>query len=132
MGKRPSLQQQHQQIQRLEELADFRRAVDHVKGLIAQVESNRAAKPAVVNSACSSIARELSQLRQRALTSDLAQLADVAGALSILAARQGGILSKIRSLTEGVTSLELQLEQASKAAMAPPSGARNEPPDASS
>jgi hypothetical protein len=71
----------------------------------------------IINNICGSISRELSQMRQRALSSNVGTLADTAGALAVLAARQGSGLSfKVRALAEGVNSLMIQLDQSLKAA----------------
>ncbi len=107
------------QLRRIEEIQEFLRVVDHLKRLVAELEGNRAAKSTVISGICSSIARELTQMRQRALTANIGTLADVAGALSVLAGRMAGINLKIRGLNDGVHSLTLQLDQALKAAMTP-------------
>lgn len=110
------------QLRRIEEIRDFQKVVDHVKALVSELDSNRAAKAAVITNICGTLARELSQLRQRALTTDVGTLADIAGALAVLAGRSGGGINfKIRGLTEGVNSLTLQLEQSLKMALAPDS-----------
>lgn len=108
------------QVRHIEEIQQFIRTVDTVKRLVAELESNRAARPVIINNICGSIARELSQMRQRALTSNVGTLADTAGALAVLAARQGsGLTFKIRALAEGVSSLMIQLDQSLKAASQP-------------
>ena len=105
------------QVRQIELIQGFIRNVDHVKKLVGELEGNRAARPVIINNICGAIARELSQMRQRALTANVGTLADVAGALSVLAARQGsGINFKIRALGEGVNSLMMQLDQSLKAA----------------
>src|SRR2546426_12428720 len=70
------------QIRRIEELQHYVRTVDHVKKLVAELESNRAANPKIINGICGNIARELSHMRQRALTANLGTLPDVAGQLA--------------------------------------------------
>ena len=105
------------QIRRIEELQGYVRTVDHVKKLVAELESNRAAKPKIVDGICGNIARELSHMRQRALTANLGTLPDVAGSLAVVAGRTGtGLSLKIRALADGMTSLTLQLDQALKMA----------------
>lgn len=105
------------QIRRIEELQLYVRAVDHVRKLIAELESNRAAKPKILAGICSSIARELAQMRQRALTANLGTLPDVAGNLAVVANRAGsGINMKIRALADGVNTMSMQLDQALKSA----------------
>ncbi|MDP3911831.1 MAG: hypothetical protein Q8Q14_15715 [Gemmatimonadales bacterium] len=105
------------QLRRIEEIHQFMRSVEHVKKLVDELESSRAARPVIINNLCGAIARELSQMRQRALSANTGTLADVAGGLAVLAARQGsGLAFKIRALLEGVNSLTMQLEQSLKAA----------------
>jgi hypothetical protein len=101
------------QIRRIEELQGYVRTVDHVRKLVAELESNRAAKASIVNGICGTIARELSHMRQRALTANLGTLPDVAGGLAVIASRAGtGLNLKIRALGDGMTSLTMQLDQA--------------------
>jgi hypothetical protein len=105
------------QIRRIEELQQYVRIVDHVKKLVAELESNRAAKPKILNIICGNIARELSHMRQRALTANLGTLPDVAGTLAIVASRQGtGFNMKVRALADGVNTMTMQLDQALKSA----------------
>lgn len=110
------------QIRRIEELQHYVRAVDHVKKLIAELESNRAAKVSIISGICANIARELSHMRQRALTSNLGTLPDVAGSLAVVAGRAGtGLNMKLRALQDGMNSMTMQLDQALKMAHeAPP------------
>lgn len=110
------------QIRRIEELQHYVRTVDHVKKLVAELESNRAARPKIINGICGNISRDLSHMRQRALTANLGTLPDVAGNLAVVAARGGtGLNMKIRALLDGVNSMTMQLDQALKAAHeAPP------------
>jgi hypothetical protein len=110
------------QIRRIEELQHYVRTLDHVRKLVAELESNRAAKPKIINGICGNIARELSHMRQRALTANLGTLPDVAGALAVVAGRGGtGINMKIRALGDGMNSMTMQLDQALKLAHeAPP------------
>ena len=98
------------------------RTVDHVKKMVAELESSRAANPKVINNICGNIARELSHMRQRALTANLGTLPDVAGQLAIVANRAGtGLNMKVRALADGVNSMTIQLDQALKMAHeAPP------------
>ena len=108
------------QVRRIDEIQQFMRTVEHVKKLVAELEGNRAARAVVINNICGGIARELSQMRQRALSSNVGSLADVAGSLAVIASRQGsGLNFKIRALADGVTSLTIQLEQSLKAATQP-------------
>src|SRR5712664_103490 len=105
------------QIRRIEELQQYVRTVDHVKKMVAELESSRAANPKIIHNICANIARELSHMRQRALTADLGTLPDVAGSLAIVANRAGtGIMMKVRALADGVNSMTMQLDQALKMA----------------
>lgn len=105
------------QIQRIEELQKYVRTVDHVRKLVAELESNRAANPKILNGICANIARELSHMRQRALTANLGTLPDIAGSLAIVAGRAGtGIMMKVRALVDGVNSMSMQLDQSLKMA----------------
>lgn len=105
------------QVQRIEELQVYVRTVDHVKKLVAELESNRAANPKIIKGICENIARELSHMRQRALTKNLGTLPDTAGTLSVVAARQGtGLNVKIRALQDGMNGISMQLDQSLKMA----------------
>lgn len=105
------------QLQRIEELQGYVRTVDHVKKLVAELESSRAANPKILKSISETIARELSRMRQRALTANLGTLPDTAGTLSIVATRQGtGINVKLRALQDGMNSIVIQLDQSLKMA----------------
>ena len=110
------------QIRRIEELQQYVRTVDHVRKMVAELESNRAAKPKIINNICGNIARELGHMRQRELTANLGTLPDVAGQLAVVAGRAGtGINMKVRALADGVNSMTIQLDQALKMAHeAPP------------
>lgn len=102
---------------RIEEIQQFMRTVEHVKKLVTELESSRAAKPTIINGICGNISRELSQMRQRAMTANVGTLADVAGSLAVVAARGGtGLNMKIRALGDGVNSMMMQLDQALKSA----------------
>jgi len=98
------------------------RSLDHIKKLVAELESNRAARPKIIDSICANIARELSHMRQRALNANLGTLPDVAGSLALVANRAGtGIAMKVRALADGVNSMTMQLDQSLKMAHeAPP------------
>lgn len=104
-------------IRRIEEIQQFIRTVEHVKKLVAELEGNRAAKASIINGICSQIARELSQMRQRAMASNVGTLADVAGQLAVVANRGGtGLNLKLRALGDGVNSMMIQLDQSMKSA----------------
>lgn len=103
-------------LRRIEEIQQFMRTIEHVKKLVAELESSRAQKPAVINGISGNIARELSQLRQRAMSANVGTLADVAGSLAVVAGRGGtGLNLKIRALNDGINSMTMQLDQALKA-----------------
>jgi hypothetical protein len=105
------------QVREIEAIQQFMRSVEHVRKLVSELESSRAARPVIINNICGAIARELSQMRQRALSANVGTLADVAGNLAVLAARQGsGLNFKVRALGEGVNSMTMQLDQSLKAA----------------
>ena len=105
------------QVRQIELIQGFIRNVDHVKKLVGELEGSRAARPVIINNICGAIARELSQMRQRALSANVGTLADTAGGLAVLASRQGsGLNFKLRALAEGVNSLMIQLDQSLKSA----------------
>jgi hypothetical protein len=105
------------QVRQIELIQGFIRNVEHVKKLVGELEGSRAARPVIINNICGAIARELSQMRQRALSANVGTLADTAGGLAVLASRQGsGINFKLRALAEGVNSLMIQLDQSLKSA----------------
>lgn len=108
-----------EQLRRIGEIEEYKNVVDHVHRLVAELESNRAAPARTLQNICEAIVREMSQLRQRALTSNIGTVADVAGALSVMAGRGGALSMKLRGLADGVNSLTMQLDHALKAAMKP-------------
>ncbi len=113
---------------RILEIRDFERVVAHVKRLVGELESNRAARSTVIAELSSRIERELAQLRRRAVAADLENLGDRAGTLSVVAGRTGGGLQlKLRALTEGVQSLETELAGALRIAMTPPRSSTSGP-----
>jgi hypothetical protein len=114
------------QQRRVDEITEIQKTVSHVRTLVAELESNRAAKTTIVTNLCSTIARELSQMRQRLLTTPIGTIADIAGALAIMASRTGGLNMKLRGLADGVNSMDMQLDQAMKAAMAPEAKDKNQ------
>jgi len=108
------------QQRRVDSIREYLAVVTHVKRLVAELEGSRAARAVIIDNLCTSIARELSQLRQKAMTAPVGTLGDVAGALSVLAARGGsGMAFKLRGLNDGVNTMTMQLEQALKAALQP-------------
>ncbi len=107
------------QRRRVAEIEEYLKITERVKRLVTELEENRAAQPNVLKGICETIARDLSQMRQRALTSNIGTIADVAGAMSVMAARGGGMNMKVRGLVDGVASLTMQLEHALKVASTP-------------
>ena len=107
------------QQRRIAEIGEYLKITERVKRLVTELEENRAAQPNVLKGICETIARDLSQMRQRALTSNIGTIADVAGAMSVMAARGGGVNMKVRGLADGVNSLTMQLEHALKVASTP-------------
>ncbi len=108
-----------EQQRRVDEIQAFQHTVDVVKHLVAELDANRAGRARTLEQLCERIAKETSQLRQRALTANVGTIGDVAGAMSVMAGRGGGINMKIRGLTDGVNSLGMQLEMALKQALTP-------------
>ena len=109
-----------EQARRIEEIEEFQRAADHLKRLVTELEGNRAGQTRTIQQLSEKIANEASQMRQRALTTNIGTIADVAGTMSVMAGRGGGINMKIRALAESVNSLYIQLDAAMKHAMMPP------------
>lgn len=108
------------QMRRIEEIEEFQRAADHLMHLVKELESNRAGQTRTIQQLSEKIVNASSQMRQRALTANIGTLADVAGTMSVMAGRGGGINMKIRALSDAVNSLHMQLEAAKNHAMAPP------------
>lgn len=108
------------QVRQVEEIEGFLRVTDRLKHLVVELESNRAGQTRTIQQLCEKIAIEASQLRQRALTGSIGTIADVAGGMSVMAGRGGGVLMKIRALGDAVNNLQIQLDAALKHAMTPP------------
>jgi uncharacterized coiled-coil protein SlyX len=108
------------QLRRIEEIEEFRRAADHLNRLVTELEGNRAGQTRTIQQLSEKIANEASQMRQRALTANVGTIADVAGTMSVMAGRGGGINMKVRALADSVNSLYLQLDAAMKQATTPP------------
>jgi hypothetical protein len=108
-----------EQLHRIEEIQAYQQTTEHLKHLVKELEANRAAGSRVVEDLCQKITHECQQLRQRALQANIGTIADVAGTMSVMAGRGGGINMKIRGLGDGVGSLVMQLEAALKHAMTP-------------
>ena len=109
-----------EQARRVEEIEEFQRATDHLKRLVTELESNRAGQTRTIQQLSDKIANEASQMRQRALTANIGTIADVAGTMSVMAGRGGGVNMKIRALGDAVNNLYIQLDAAMKHATAPP------------
>src|SRR5256885_11424777 len=108
-----------EQQRRVDEILQFQRTVEHVAKLVAELEGNRAAKSSFIDNLCETIARELSQMRQRALTANIGTLGDVAGAMSVMAGRGGGVFMKISGLNDRLDNLRVQLDVTLQQAVAP-------------
>jgi hypothetical protein len=104
------------QLRRIDEIEAYRKVVAHTHHLVQELAANRAAPAKALDKICELIARDMSQMRQRALLSNIGTIADVAGALAVMAARGGGMSMKLRGLEDGVHSLRMQLEHALKMA----------------
>ena len=109
-----------EQVRRIEEIEEFQRAADHLMHLVKELESNRAGQTRTLQQLSEKIVNASSQMRQRALTANIGTIADVAGMMSVMAGRGGGINMKIRALSDSVNSLNMQLAAAMTHAMAPP------------
>jgi hypothetical protein len=107
------------QMRRIEQIEGFQKTVALVKKLVGELESNRAARPQILQDIAARIARELSRMRQRAQGANIGTVADIAGNLSTMAVRSQGLLMKIRMLNDGVASLSFQLDRALTAARTP-------------
>ncbi len=108
------------QLRRIEEIDEFQRAADHLKRLVTELEANRAGQTRTIQQLSEKIAHEASQMRQRALTANVGTIADIAGTMSVMAGRGGGINMKIRALGDFVNSIYMQLDAAMKHATTPP------------
>ncbi len=97
------------QLRRIEEIEEFRRAADHLKHLVTELEGNRAGQTRTIQQLSEKIANAASQMRQH-----------LAGTMSVMAGRGGGINMKIRALAEAVNSIYMQLDAAMKHATTPP------------
>jgi hypothetical protein len=124
-------------MRRIEEIEAFEKVVNHTHHLVQELGANRAAPKKLLDKLCESIARDMSQMRQRALQTNIGTIADVAGTLAVMAARGGGMSMKLRGLEDGVHSLRMQLEHALKMASiiekkhAPDSEPKKPPPQPS-
>lgn len=118
------------QLRRIEEIQGFLTAFAHIKKLVLELESSKAARVPVIQNLSSQIARELAQMRQRAIRANVGTLADVAGSLSLTASRSQGLQMKLRMLHEGLVSIGFQLDHALKAASTPeePRPSQMQPP----
>src|SRR5437899_13060048 len=107
------------QQRRVGDIQQFQKVVEHVAKLVAELNSNRAAKATFIDNICESIARQLSQMRQRALTTGVGTVADVAGAMAEMAGRGGGKQMKSCGGTARGKSLSRPLDEALEHAIAP-------------
>lgn len=107
------------QAERVQRIEEFQKSLARIKKLIGELESNRAARPQVLQETGNQIAREFSRFRARAIGANIGTVADLAGQLSVAAGRSSGLLMKIRTLNDGVASLTFQLDRALTAATTP-------------
>ncbi len=107
------------QLRRIEEVEEFQRAAGHLKHLVTELEGNRAGQTRTIQQLSEKIAIAASQMRQRALTANVGTIADLAGTMSVMAGRGGGINMKIRALADAVNSIFMQLDAAMKHATTP-------------
>ena len=115
----PPLKLTADQLRRIEEIEEYRRAADHLKHLVTELEGNRAGQTRTIQQLSEKIAIAASQMRQRALTANVGTIADLAGTMSVMAGRGGGISMKIRALADAVNSIYMQLDAAMKHATTP-------------
>ena len=115
----PPLKLTPDQLRRIEEIEEFQRAADHLKHLVTELEGNRAGQTRTIQQLSEKIAIAASQMRQRALTANVGTIADLAGTMSVMAGRGGGISMKIRALADAVNSIYMQLDAAMKHATTP-------------
>src|SRR2546422_8817118 len=78
------------QAARIEQVNAFLHVANHVKGMVTELDSNRAARSQLIDNLCGSIARDLTHLRQRALTANIVTITHVAGSLAVIDAPCGG------------------------------------------
>ncbi|HYK11296.1 MAG TPA: hypothetical protein VEV39_10880 [Gemmatimonadales bacterium] len=117
------------QQRKVDQITELQKIVDHTKATLKELESNRAAKASVVNNLSAMISREMSQMRQKLLTSPVGTIGDLAGNLSVVASRSQGMNVKIRALTDGLNSITMQLDLAMKNALQPEKDAKAEAGD---
>src|SRR5437870_11261248 len=98
-----------EQVRRTEEVEEFQHAAEHLMHLVKELESNRAGQTRTIQQLSEKIVNASSQMRQRALTANIGTIADVAGTMSVMAGRGGGINMKIRSVWDGVDRLYWQI-----------------------
>lgn len=108
------------QMRRVEEIEEYQHATNHLKRLVAELEANRAGQTRTIQQLSERIAIAASQMRQRALTANVGTIADIAGTMSVMAGRGGGINMKVRGLGDAVNSIQMQLDIALKHATTPP------------
>lgn len=119
------------QAERVAQIEGFQKALAHIQKLVGELESNRAARPQVLQDLSAQIARELSRMRTRAVAASIGTVGDVAGQLSITATRSVGLQMKLRNLHEGIASLSFQLERALTQVTQPADQPRSGAPDSS-
>src|SRR5260221_10189089 len=118
------------QLRRIEEIEEYRRAADHLKRLVTELEGNRAGQTRTIQQLSERIANEASQMRQRALTANVGTIADIAGTMSVMAGRGGGVKMNIRGVARCRNRIDKNPDDAMKNATAPPEPDKPAPPRA--
>lgn len=95
--------------------------------MVAELDSSRGQATAVQERLITAISRELSQLRQRALSAGVGGVDQQAGALAVLARSGVGLAFRIRALNDGVASLKTEIDLEIKRVTAPPPGPPRKP-----
>jgi len=100
-------------LRRIQQIQTLKRLLDqYVKQWVLELDSQQRTKGEVVNQICRSLARELSKLRVLAGDANLVSVADTAGSMAVLAARQRAVDFKVRQMREGLAELHKLLDQA--------------------
>src|SRR5260370_38006054 len=92
------------QLRRIEEIEEYRRAADHLKHLVAELEGNPAGQTRTIQQLSERIANEASQMRQRALTANVGTSAGISRTMARMAGRAGGNNMKNRGPTARLSS----------------------------
>src|SRR5439155_21683874 len=98
-----------EQVRRIEEVEEFQHAAEHLMHLVKELESNRAGQTRTIQQLSEKIVNASSQMRQRALTANIGTIADVAGTMSVMAGRGGGINMKVAAVGDSWNRLHILL-----------------------